>query len=54
MPAVSKAQNRLMQAVAHNPKLAKSTGVKVSVAKDFVNSTTKKTMKGKPERKVKK
>ena len=35
MPSKSKAQARLMAMVAHNPGKAKSTGVPVSVAKDF-------------------
>jgi hypothetical protein len=49
MPSVSKAQNRLMQAAASSPKLAKKLGVPQSVAKEFVRET--KTMKGKPEKK---
>lgn len=39
MPAKSKAQYRLMQAVAHNPKLAKKTGIPVSVGEDFAAAT---------------
>lgn len=35
MPSTSKAQARLMQAAAHNPKFAKKVGVPVSVAKEF-------------------
>jgi hypothetical protein len=35
MPPVSKAQNRLMQAVKGNPKLGKKLGVPQSVADDF-------------------
>jgi hypothetical protein len=35
MPAVSKAQARLMNAVAHSPKFAKKVGIKKSVGKDF-------------------
>lgn len=35
MPPVSEAQRRLMQAAAHDPKVAKKTGVKQSVAKEF-------------------
>lgn len=35
MPSKSAKQARLMAAVAHNPKLAKKTGVPVSVAKEF-------------------
>ena len=47
MPAVSKAQNRFMQAAANSPKMAKMMGVPQKVAKEYVNET--KTMKGKPE-----
>ena len=47
MPAVSKAQNRLMQAVANNPKLSKKLGVPQKIAKEYVKET--KSMKGKPE-----
>jgi hypothetical protein len=35
MPAVSKKQERFMQAVAHNPKFAKKAGVPVKVGKEF-------------------
>jgi hypothetical protein len=49
MPAVSKAQNRLMQAVAANPKLAKQMKIPQSVAKEYVRET--KSMKNKPEKK---
>ena len=35
MPAVSKKQERFMQAVAHNPKFAKKVGVPTSVGKEF-------------------
>jgi hypothetical protein len=35
MPSKSKAQARLMQAVAHNPKFAKKVGIPVSVGKEF-------------------
>jgi len=48
MPAKSKSQNRLMQAVANNPKLAKSTKVPVTVARKFVNATA--STKGLPEK----
>lgn len=49
MPAKSQAQNRLMQAAAHNPEVAKKTGVPQSVAKEFTSST--KSTKGLPEHK---
>jgi hypothetical protein len=47
MPAQSKAQHRLMQAAAHNPDVAKKTGIPQSTAKEFVQSTP--TTKGLPE-----
>lgn len=49
MPAKSKSQNRLMQAAAHDPKVAKKAGIKQSVAKEFASST--KSTKGLPEKK---
>lgn len=39
MPAKSKAQFRLMQAVAHNPAIAKKTGISKSVGEEFVSAT---------------
>lgn len=38
MPSVSKKQERLMQAVAHNPDFAKKVGIPQSVGKDFNNA----------------
>jgi len=38
MPAVSKKQERFMQAVANNPKFAKKAGVPQSVGKEFTKS----------------
>ena len=38
MPAVSKKQERFMQAVAHNPAFAKKAGVPQSVGKEFIKS----------------
>jgi len=38
MPAVSKKQERFMQAVAHNPTFAKKAGVPQSVGKEFTKS----------------
>ena len=35
MPAVSKKQEKFMQAVANNPEFAKKVGVKQSVGKEF-------------------
>lgn len=49
MPATSKAQHRLMEAAAHNPDVAKKTGIPQSVAKEFTSSTP--TTKGLPEHK---
>ena len=50
MPAVSKKQERFMQAVAHNPAFAKKAGVPQSVGKEFTKSggsmvKAKKTVK---------
>mgnify|MGYP003348397312 CR=1 FL=1 len=38
MPAVSKKQERFMQAVAHNPAFAKKAGVPQSVGREFTKS----------------
>jgi hypothetical protein len=38
MPAVSKKQEKFMQAVAHNPKFAKKAGVPQSVGREFTKS----------------
>ena len=38
MPAVSKKQERFMQAVAHSPKFAKKVGVPQSVGREFSKS----------------
>ena len=42
MPAKSKTQEKLMQAVAHNPKFAKKVGIPVKVGKEFIKPVTKK------------
>ena len=42
MPAKSKAQERLMQAVANNPKFAKKVGIPQKVGKEFVKPSSKK------------
>ena len=42
MPAKSQAQFKLMQAVAHNPKIAKQTGISKSVASEFTSKNTGK------------
>ncbi len=38
MPSKSKSQQRLMRAAAHNPKIARSSGVPQSVAREFVRA----------------
>ena len=35
MPSKSKAQERLMQAVAHNPEFARKVGIPQKVGKEF-------------------
>ena len=42
MPSKSKAQKRLMAAVANNPKFAKKVGVPQSVGREFANADTRK------------
>ena len=41
MPSVSKAQHRLMQAVAKNPYFAKQVGIPQKVGKDFTKADKK-------------
>ena len=41
MPSKSKAQQRLMQAAAHNPKIAKDRGISQSVAQEFTKADKK-------------
>ena len=38
MPSKSKAQEKTMQAAAHNPKFAKKVGIPQKVAKEFVKA----------------
>lgn len=45
MPIKSKAQQRLMYAVAKDPEVAKKTGVSQKVAREFIKSTPKKRFK---------
>jgi hypothetical protein len=52
MPSKSKAQNRLMHAVAEDPAVAKKTGVSQKVAKEFVAADTGRKI-GKLPNKVK-
>ena len=42
MPTKSKAQEKLMQAVAHSPKFAKQVGIPQKVGKEFTNPVAKK------------
>ena len=46
MPSKSKAQHKLMEAVAHNPSFAKKVGIPMSVGKDFANADKKKFKEG--------
>jgi hypothetical protein len=46
MPAVSKKQEKFMQAVAHNPKFAKKVGVSQSVGREFTKGKEMKYSKG--------
>lgn len=41
MPSVSKAQHRLMQAVAKNPDFAKQVGISQKVGKEFMREDKK-------------
>ena len=53
MPAKSKSQFRLMQAVAHNPKIAKKVGIPASTAAEYVQSNVgKKAYSKLPEAKA--
>jgi len=45
MPSKSKAQHRLMEAVAHSEEFAKKTGIPQEVAKEFVKEDAKKPRK---------
>jgi hypothetical protein len=46
MPAVSKKQEKFMQAVAHNPSFAKKVGVPQSVGREFTKGKQMKYAKG--------
>lgn len=48
MPSKSKAQQKLMQAAAHDPKFAKKVGIPTKVAKEFNEADMHKAMKSKP------
>ena len=45
MPAVSKKQQKFMQAVAKNPEFAKKVGVKQSIGREFTKEKSMKTKK---------
>lgn len=45
MPSKSKAQKKLMDAVAHNPEFAKKVGIPQKVGKEFVKADKKKAKK---------
>lgn len=45
MPLKSLSQARLMYAVENNPKVAKKTGIKSEVAKEFIEATPKQQFK---------
>lgn len=47
MPSKSKSQERLMQAVANNPKFAKKVGIPQSVGRDFAAADRNKKRKNK-------
>ena len=49
MPPRSKAQNRLMQAVAHDPAIARKTGVPQKVGREFTIGLKSGSIKGLPE-----
>ena len=51
MPIKSKAQNRLMQAAAASPKVAKKTGIPKKVAAEFVKATPAKSISKLTEKK---
>lgn len=44
MPSVSKKQERMMAAVAHNPAFAAKVGIPVKVGKEFNNADKAKHM----------
>lgn len=53
MPAKSKAQFRLMKAVAHDPKVAKRVGISQSVGAEYTESNIGKKSYGKLPEKMK-
>lgn len=53
MPSKSKAQHNLMEAVAHDPKFAKKTGIPQSVGKEFAEADKGKKKYTQPKKKAK-
>jgi len=49
VPSESAAQHRLFEMVAHDPAAAKRTGIKASVAKDFVAADKGRDLKSLPQ-----
>lgn len=50
MPSKSKAQERFMQAAAHNAKFAKKVDIPQSVAQEFAEADNKAKQKSLPQR----
>ncbi len=50
MPSKSKAQHRLMEAVAHSKEFAEKTGIPQEVAKEFVKEDAEHPDRKLPER----
>ena len=53
MPSKSKAQHGLMEAVAHDPKVAKRTGIPTRVGKEFEKADKGRKIKKLPQHKSK-
>lgn len=53
MPSKSPAQHRLMEAVAHNPAIAKKTGIPQSVGEEFALADKGKKFAAKPKKATK-
>lgn len=54
MTVKSKAQGKLMRAVAHNPEFAKKVGIKQAVGREFTEKTSLSELARLPQRKTKK
>lgn len=50
MPFKSKAMSRAFRGAVENPQIAKSLGIKQSVARKFVRDSAGQSLKGLPER----